>query len=81
MICQLGYDVEHEAIVFGDSKLQSGDTLSVLIPSPTSGELVWTPVRIVWESRPSQRWRFISADLEVNPILETCNPVGLFAKK
>ena len=81
MICQLGYDIENETVIFKNSQLQSGDLLEVLIPNPENGELIWTSAQIVWETRPGQRWRLVSGDLKIDSVLETCNPVGLFARK
>lgn len=81
MICQLGYDVEEEMVVFKEVRLKDGDKMEVLIPDPVNGELGWTPVQIIWETRPGQRWRLTSEHAEIDAVLETCNPVGLFAKR
>nr|WP_325224122.1 hypothetical protein [uncultured Oscillibacter sp.] len=81
VICQLRYDVEHEAVVFKGTQMKDGDEMEVLIPDPGSGELAWTPARIIWETKQGQRWRLISDNAEIDAILETCDPVGLFAKR
>ncbi len=81
VICQLKYDIEHEAVVFRGMQMKDGDKMEVLIPDPGSGELVWTPVQIIWETKLGQQWRLTSDNAEIDAILETCDPAGLFAKR
>lgn len=79
-IGRLWYDVEHEAICFRDRTLKAGDTFEVLLPQQ-SGSMVWSHVCLQYKETPPQGWFLSSETPELRDLLETCDPVGLFARQ
>lgn len=80
-ISQLGYNLEKDVITFKGMELKQGDSLEIYIPSPVSGEMEWFPVKIAWAKTPREGWYFTCENPEINSLVSTCSPVGLFARK